>query len=115
MLFELDLDRLGAASPPRAVEAQRFPGSSRDVSFFVEREVPAAELAAVMAAASPLIESVHPLEDYREKGRVPEGRKSMLFSLHYRAADRTLTDEEVGRAHAAVLAALSNRFRVEPR
>ncbi len=36
---------------------------------------------------------------YRDAERVGEGKKSMAFSLTYRAADRTLTSEEVDKAH----------------
>jgi phenylalanyl-tRNA synthetase beta chain len=115
VLFEVDLASLGAPAPPRPVEIPRFPGSARDLSFFVGREVPAADIAAVVAGASPLVESVRPLDDYREPGRVPDDKKSVLFSIGYRAADRTLTDEEVGRAHAAVVAALAARFAIEIR
>ena len=30
------------------------------------------------------------LDDYREPGKVPPGKKGMLWSLTYRATDRTL-------------------------
>jgi phenylalanyl-tRNA synthetase beta chain len=113
--FEIDLGALGAARPVRAVDLPRFPGAARDVSFFVDEQVPAADLQAAMAAGSPLLESVRVLEDYRETGRVPPGRKGMLFSLSYRAPDRTLTDDEIAREHARVLAALAARFAIERR
>lgn len=120
LVAELELDRLDGAALPRANELPRYPGSSRDVSFFVAREVPAATLARTMTAASPLLESVQVLEDYREPGKVPAGhdgepRKGMLFALRYRSRERTLTDEEVGREHTKVLAALEERFAIERR
>jgi phenylalanyl-tRNA synthetase beta chain len=114
-VFELDLGLLGAPDRVSAAPPPRFPGSARDLSFFVEREVPAADLQATMAAASSLLEAVRPLEDYREAGRVPAGRKGMLYALLYRARDRTLTDEEVGREHAAVVDALRARYAIELR
>ena len=55
------------------------------------------------------------LEDYREPGKVPPGKKGMLFSLYYRAPDRTLTDDEIAREHARVLAAVAARFPIETR
>ena len=36
---------------------------------------------------------------YRDEERVGAGKKSMAFALTYRAADRTLTSEEVDKAH----------------
>jgi phenylalanyl-tRNA synthetase beta chain len=37
---------------------------------------------------------------------VPEGKKSLAFSIQYRAADRTLTDEEVATIHRKILEAV---------
>jgi phenylalanyl-tRNA synthetase beta chain len=48
-------------------------------------------------------------------GIVPAGRKSMAFSLRYRAVDRTLEDDEVSAAHARVEQALQRRFGAEVR
>jgi len=46
------------------------------------------------------------LEDYRDPKYTPAGKKGMLWSLTYRADDRTLTDAEVDAAHAHIVAAL---------
>ena len=43
----------------------------------------------------------------REAGRVPAGKKGMLLGLLYRSPERTLTDEEVQKAHDRVVAALA--------
>jgi phenylalanyl-tRNA synthetase beta chain len=112
---EIDLDRLGGTVAARAAALPRFPGATRDLSFFVEAEVPHAAVRGVLTAASPLLAAVRVLDDYREPGRVPAGKKGLLYSLLYRAADRTLTDEEVAREHERVVAALRSRFAIEPR
>jgi phenylalanyl-tRNA synthetase beta chain len=46
------------------------------------------------------------LEDFRDPKYAPAGKKGMLWTLTYRADDRTLTDAEVDAAHARVVAAL---------
>ena len=38
--------------------------------------------------------------------KLPADRKSLAYTLTYRSADRTLTSEEIDKAHAKVLAAL---------
>ena len=43
------------------------------------------------------------------------GKKSVALALSYRARDRTLTDEEVNRAHAALVAEVTARLGVELR
>ncbi len=45
------------------------------------------------------------LEDYRD-AKLGDRMKSMLWSIDYRAADRTLTDAEIDRAHEAIVARL---------
>ena len=47
------------------------------------------------------------LEDYRDPRYAPPGKKGMLWTLTYRADDRTLTDAEVDAAHTRVVAALT--------
>ena len=46
---------------------------------------------------------------YKGKG-IPEGKKSVAYSLSMRAADRTLTDEECDKAMKNALAALERSF-----
>jgi phenylalanyl-tRNA synthetase beta chain len=45
----------------------------------------------------------------------PPGKKSLAYSLSYRAADRTLTDAEVNQVHGQLIAALKDALHVEPR
>ncbi|MGH9855484.1 MAG: hypothetical protein ACREBD_37080, partial [Blastocatellia bacterium] len=46
---------------------------------------------------------------------LPRGKHSIALSLRYRAADRTLTDEEVNAAHERVVKTLTERFDAEVR
>ena len=56
-----------------------------------------------------LLENVVLFDVYRGKQVLP-GRKSVAFALTYRAADRTLTDEEVVAVHQKVLNALKEKL-----
>ena len=56
----------------------------------------------VAAQANPLVQSIRVLEEFRD-AKLPPGTKSMLYSVSYRAADRTLTDADVEAAHSALL------------
>jgi phenylalanyl-tRNA synthetase beta chain len=105
--FEIDLSRLPAAPLAVFEPLPRFPASSRDVSFFVDDFVPAARVRSIVAQAKePLLQDLRVLEDYREAGRVPQGKKGMLWSMTYRSPDRTLTDAEVDAAHEKIVAHL---------
>ena len=64
-----------------------------------------AETLSASAAEASLVSRVRLLEEYRD-AKLGEGQKSMLWSIEYRAPDRTLTDVEVDRAHEAIVARL---------
>ena len=46
--------------------------------------------------------AIERVEDYRGPG-VPQGHRALLLRLHYRAAERSVTDDEVQALHASVL------------
>jgi phenylalanyl-tRNA synthetase beta chain len=115
--FELDLPQGLAGETAYSYQAlPRFPGTSRDLSFFVDAQVPAGDLITLLRhAGETLLTDVQVLEDYREAGRVPAGQKGMLLSLTYRSPERTLTDEEVQRAHDGVVGHLRKQVRIDLR
>ncbi len=107
---ELEVDALmRLARPVAGVEdVPRFPPVRRDLAFIVDASVPAGRVrAALEAAAGELLGSVL-LFDVFEGPPLPEGAKSLAFSVDFRAADRTLTDEEADVAVAAIVERLSS-------
>jgi phenylalanyl-tRNA synthetase beta chain len=116
--FYLELSLAAAPGLPvrKYRELPRFPAVVRDISFFAPVDLPAAAITrAVAALVEPLRETVRVVEDYRETGKVPAGQKGMLWSITYRAADRTLTDDEVNQAQRRLVAHLQQALGVEPR
>ena len=65
-------------------------------------------------AALPTVEGVTVFDLYQGAG-LPEGKKSLAFNLVFRAADRTLTDEEAEEARARIVQGLKREFGVIPR
>lgn len=107
-LAELDLARFAEPGPVQMRPVPRFPASSRDVSLLLPDAVPAAQVAAVIAgAAEALVEHVALAEEYRDADKLGPDKKSQLWSITYRAADRTLTDAEIERAHEGIVARLT--------
>jgi phenylalanyl-tRNA synthetase beta chain len=89
-----------------------YPSSARDVSFFANSEITVTELEKAMSqAAGKLLDRVELFDRYEGKN-VPEGQRSLAFSLVYRSIDRTLTEEDVEPVHAKVTKALVDKFRV---
>ena len=92
-----------------AAPLSTFPVSTQDVALVVDEAVVAGDVRATLAeGAGELLEAVELFDVYRGAG-VPEGRKSLAFSLRFRAPDRTLTAEEVSEARAAATALAAQR------
>lgn len=88
----------------------RFPAMQRDLALVMEESVAAGPLMAAMRkAAGNLLESIEMFDVYRGI-QVGLGKKSIAFSLTFRAADRTLTNEEVQKAMDKVQAVCENKF-----
>ena len=107
--FEIELDRLVAASPAgREVfaEVTAFPPVERDLAISIAETVAAGEVeATIRGAAGDLLEEVSLFDRYTGD-QVGEGLCSLGFSLRFRAPDRTLSDEEVDPYWSAVVEAI---------
>jgi phenylalanyl-tRNA synthetase beta chain len=115
--FELWLDSfIEQIRGIRSVSPPRFPAVTRDISFWIDADIPAEvqQLALANNGESLLVEHTV-LEDFRDTRYVPPGKKGMLWSLTYRSAERTLTDAEVDSAHARVVAAFSAALSIQIR
>ncbi len=114
---ELDVDALArAAAVVRSVAPPRFPAVTRDLSFWIDAGVSAAEQrAALLSAGEALLADLQVREDFRDPKYVPAGKKGMLWGMIYRAEDRTLTDAEADAAHARVVSALTSKLEIQIR
>ncbi|GAB3134384.1 phenylalanine--tRNA ligase subunit beta [Tsukamurella serpentis] len=101
---ELDLDAIPLVENLPAPVVSPFPAVLQDVAVVVDQAVPATSVQAALAdGAGELLEAIS-LFDVFTGEQVGEGRKSMAFSLRFRAGDRTLTEDEASAARAAAVA-----------
>lgn len=85
----------------------KFPTSTRDISLVVDKEVLIGTMEnAIIKKGGKLLESCE-LFDIYEGEQVGEGKKSVAFSLVFRAKDRTLSDTEIGEIMDKILAELT--------
>lgn len=106
---EIDLDALITAAPdigPRPAFST-FPVAKEDLALVVDAAVPSSAVHEALAQASPLIESVR-LFDVYAGDQVPEGSKSLAFSLRLRAPDRTLTEHDIAAVRDAAVGAAAS-------
>ena len=110
--FEIDLDALPeprkkATRTKPAIELSPFQPVSRDFAFVMDRGVSAASiLKAARGADKALIKDVS-IFDVFEGSHVGEGRKSVAIEVTLQPRDKTLTDEEIEKVSAAVIAAVT--------
>jgi phenylalanyl-tRNA synthetase beta chain len=106
---EIDLDALSAAAPGdtlRVAPLPRYPSVVRDVSILVADTLSAESVRATIRSAAPqTLVSVREFDRYQGKG-IPEGKASLSYRLTFQSPERTLTDDEVSAAMAAIVGAL---------
>ncbi len=94
MLADFDIKYSGIA---------KFPGSSRDLALVCDKTEFVGRIEKIIKKNGGKILEHVSLFDVYEGDQVPEGKKSVAFSLLFRALDRTLSDEEVNSAVNKIL------------
>lgn len=83
----------------------KFPAVMRDIAVVCAQSVTVGELTEVIAQTGSLLADVQLFDIYTGTG-VPEGKKSVAFSLKLQSPERTLTDGEADAETKAILQAL---------
>lgn len=113
--MELDVTALPLDEQFPAPVLSSFPGLHQDIALVVDESVPAESVRrAVAEGAGELLESVELFDIFRGE-QLGENKKSLAFSMLFRAGDRTLTDEEVNEHRLAAAAVAKERFGAEMR
>ena len=106
---ELDLDAIPITEALPAPAVSPFPAVFQDVSLIVGEDVAAqAVVDAVRDGAGELLEDVR-LFDVYTGPQIGDGRKSVTLALRFRAADRTLTEDEASAARDAAVRTAADR------
>lgn len=117
LVFELDFEGL-ARQPSRQLTARplpRFPSVERDLALVVDEDFPAERIIQwIKQLDRSLVEEVEVFDEYRGLP-VPEGKKSLAYTISYRAEDRTLTDGEVNEIHRELIARIGELFGAQMR
>ena len=93
----------------------KYPTVSRDLALVCDEDKTVGCVEKCIAAAGgKLLKSVRLFDVYRGPG-IPEGKKSLAFSLELRADDRTLTDEDSAAVVQKILTKLDQDLGVKLR
>jgi phenylalanyl-tRNA synthetase beta chain len=109
---ELRLDWLdfAVAEERRLVRPSDFPAVERDINLVVDEQVPwGGIVAAIHAAAGPLMEQCRLVQVWQDAERLGPGKKSVVVSLRLRSDKGTLSGEEASRVVDAVVAECGRR------
>jgi len=114
---EIDLDLLRESEKVinGIKDLPKFPAVSRDIALVADESVGAGTmLDAIRKAGGKTLEDVKLFDIYRGE-KLGADKKSVAYALTFRAADRTLTDQEITTAMNKILTALERDFGAEIR
>ena len=116
-VFEMDAETLLRYRKKKAAikPLPKYPASTRDLAILVDTDLTTAEIERVIAKKGGSYFRGATLFDVYEGKQVGEGKKSMAFHLHFQSDDKTLTDEEVDAAFAAILQAAEEQLHAQLR
>jgi phenylalanyl-tRNA synthetase beta chain len=108
-IIDLDLDALADTTVATRASAlvtvpSRFPSAVVDLAFVTPRTVHAGDLAHALRASSDLVESVELFDVYEGPG-LAHGTRSLAFTVRFSSVERTLSDAEISRERAVLIAA----------
>lgn len=114
-ILELDLDQVvkDAVLEKKYVPLAKHPSAYRDISIILDQGINSYEITSLIEQ-QPNVTSVRVFDQYIGE-KIPQGKKSLAFSIEYQRKDRTLTDEEVNSSHSSIIKALEEKFSAKLR
>lgn len=110
LALEINYDKLFTAEKIEKLykPLPKFPATTRDIAIICDLDIEAAKLENVIRETSiKILENIQLFDVYTGK-QVDDGKKSVAYSLRFRADDRTLTDEECDNAISKILKQLQS-------
>ncbi len=84
----------------------KFPAVERDFAMLCDKDIPVGDLEkAIVSGGGRLLEKVE-LFDVYQGAQIPEGKKSVAYSVWLRSAEGTLTDAQIEDASTKIIAKL---------
>lgn len=93
----------------------KFPAVTRDIAMLCDADTPVADIEEIIVSASGKLLDTIKLFDVYQGAQIPDGKKSVAYAVSYRAADRSLTAEEVNKVFDKVLRNLEEKLGAQLR
>ena len=108
--FDLDAMYTAADTTKKYAPIAKFPAATRDIAILVDDAVLAGDIEeTIRKAGGNLVEKVS-LFDIYKGAQIEEGKKSMAYAIVYRDVKKSLTDNDVNKAHDKILKALEHKM-----
>ena len=93
----------------------KYPAVSRDIAMLIDDSINVYEIEKIIKKCSGNILEGYKLFDVYKGAQIPKGKKSVAYSVTFRADDRTLTDEEISEVFNKILAKLEKELNAQLR
>ncbi len=114
---EIDLDELYNFSNLKKSykPLPKYPAVTRDLALIVDDAVLVQDIEDTIGKqGGNLVESIKLFDVYKGK-QIPDGKKSIAYSIVYRAENRTLTDNDINKVHDKIVRSLEYKLGAQLR
>ncbi|MBI5750139.1 MAG: phenylalanine--tRNA ligase subunit beta [Nitrospinae bacterium] len=111
-VFELSLDKIisKVVVERKYAHLPKYPSIYRDIAVVLNNNIKSDDVYRSIRDTDNSILKEIILFDYYEGKQIPDGKKSLAYSIVYRADDRTLTDDDVNPLHEKIIKNLKYKF-----
>ncbi len=93
----------------------KYPAVTRDIAMLLDDSINVYEIEKIIKKCSGNILEGYKLFDVYKGAQIPQGKKSVAYSVAFRAEDRTLTDEEITEVFNKILSKLEKELGAQLR
>ncbi|MFC3040064.1 phenylalanine--tRNA ligase subunit beta [Virgibacillus xinjiangensis] len=111
-VFDINMEEVfnSRGNKPSYQPVPKYPSVSRDIAFILDENVFAGDVRkTIEQAGAPLVKRVEIFDVYQGEN-VPEGKKSIAYSLLYQDPEKTLKDEEVEESYQSIVATVNQQY-----
>ena len=116
-VMEINLDKLFElkTGSMKYKEYSKYPSVKKDIAVIVDNNITAGDIRkAIKSSGGKILRSCEAFDIYTGKG-IPEGKKSLAFSLELGSDTKTLTDEEISEEMNKIIDYLKSKLKAELR
>lgn len=111
-VFDLDFEFIRSTFKKETIyhSIPKYPSVTRDIAFIVDQDVLAGDIkGTILENGASLVKKVEIFDVYSGE-HLPDGKKSIAYSLHFQHQDKTLTDEEVEELYEKIVQTINEKY-----